>query len=483
MPDTLIGIDVGTTSVKAILVETGGKVLSQFVRPHPTARPAPGHVEQHPRDWMAGVLAALDGFAQEFDLGGLLGIGICSQVNTHVFVDAAGEPLLPAITWQDRRCAAEAARLDAEVSPADKLAWFGAPIPIDASHALGRMRYVARHYPAAYARTAHVLLPKDFCTLALTGAVASDPVSAIGLVDQHLTYVDELIARVPGAMAKLPPLFDFTHRVGLVRAGLPCAGTPVMVGAMDAWAGMFGVGVVADVAAMYQSGTSEIPGIVAARVVPTPGVVVFPRYRGITLHAAPTQAGGAALAWLCAFIGRTPDEALALAAAADPKAVPLFLPHLGGERAPLWDVQSRGVFARLEAATGPGELARSVLEGVALSVRLAFEALESSAGQRVDVVHLGGGGARSDLWCQMRADALGKTLRRVAIADAGTLGAVIIAGLGAGALASLPEAVAQLVRFDRNFVPDPAQRQYYDDRFGHFRRLYADLKGFNAGFG
>ncbi len=480
---TVIGIDVGTAAVKAVLMDLDGNALATFARLYPTSRPHPGHVEQDPRDWMDGVLAALDGFAKAHDLGGLVGIGLCSQVNTHVFVDGAGEPLLPAMVWQDGRCGDEAALLDARITPEQKMDWFGGPMPIDASHVLARMAYVARFHPDLYARTRHVLLPKDYCALKLTGAVATDPIAAVGLVDGELNYIADLIGLVPGAREKLAPLRAFTHRVGDVRAGLPCAGVPVFVGAMDAWAGMFGIGVTRDGDAMYLSGTSEVLGIVSRRRVPTPGVIVFPSYQGITLHVAPTQSGGASLAWLSTLLGRSPDDLSALVAATPPSAsVPLFLPHLQGERAPFWDIRSRGVFARVETATGPGELSRSVMEGVAFSARLAFEAVEHSTGFVVDRLNIGGGGARSDAWCQIRADALGKALRRVHVLDAGTLGAAVIAGVGAGAMPSLETAAERLVAFERTFEPDPRTRGYYDTKFGKYQELYADLKPFNDGY-
>jgi xylulokinase len=123
----------------------------------------------------------------------------------------------------------------------------------------------------------------------------------------------------------------------------PCAGAPVVVGAMDAWGGMFGVGVVSDGDAMYQSGTSEIPGIVSSRINPTPGVILFPPYEGIVMHAAPTQSGGAALQWFANVLGKSPAELSMLASGIAPSdAVPLFLPHLQGERAPLWDARRAG---------------------------------------------------------------------------------------------------------------------------------------------
>ncbi len=481
---TLIGIDVGTGAVKAILMDFDGVVLATFARPYATARPRTGEVEQTPQAWTDGVLAALASFAAAHDPSRVVGIGLCSQVNTHVFVDETGEPLLPAMVWQDVRCGSDAEALDRRITPEQKTAWFGGPMPIDASHALSRMAYVARRHPDIFARSRYQLLPKDYCAFKLTGEVASDPISAVGLVDADLDYVEDLIALVPGARERLAPLNEFTHRVGTVRKGLPLAGVPVFVGTMDAWAGMFGIGVVENDEAMYVSGTSDVLGIISARRVPTPGVIVFPSYEGTTLHVAPTQSGGASLMWLASLMGREPDAIAELVAGTPPSPhVPLFLPHLQGERAPVWDVQSRAVFARVETATGPGDLARAVLEGVAFSARLAFEAAERSAGFVADRLNIGGGGARLDVWCQIRADVLGKALRRAQVLDAGTLGAAMIAGVGSGAMPSLSAAAQRLVAFDRTFEPNAALADYYNTRFGKYQELYADLKSFNAGYG
>ena len=479
---SLIGIDVGTTALKAVLIDAAGQRLASFSRPYPMARPAPGIAEQDPADWMAAIEAALVHFEAVQGLDGLAGIGICSQVNTHVFTDGAGRPLLPAITWQDGRAAPDAAALEAQVTVAQKTEWFGGPVPIDASHALSRMAHVRRLHPEIYARTRHVLLPKDYCVLQLTGEVASDAIAAVGLVNRD-GYVAALCDLVPDALGKLPPLHGFSHVVGRVRPGRPGAGVPVVVGAMDAWGGMFGVGAVADGDAMYQCGTSEIPGIVSSTVKPTPGVILFPPHEGITMHAAPTQSGGASLAWLGRMLSQAPEVLSDLAAAIAPSdAVPLFLPHLQGERAPLWDSATRGVFARMDSRAGAAEMARSVMEGVALSVRWAFEALEASTGVSLTAANIGGGGARSDVWCQIRADALGITLRRASAPDPAALGAAMLAGLGSGLFPSLADAVAGLASYDRSFTPDARQRGYYDDRFADYQALYAALKPFNARF-
>jgi xylulokinase len=480
---TLIGIDVGTTATKAVLIGETGERLAAQMRPHLMTRPAEGHAEQDPQDWMTSVLAALTAFAGSHDLTSLKGIGLCSQVNTHVFVDAVGAPIMPGITWQDTRAAPDAAELDARVTAEQKLAWFGGPMPIDASHALSRMAHVRRVNPHAYERTKHVLLPKDYIALRLTGVIASDPISGVGLVDRA-GYVAPLLDLISGAARRLPPLQSITQVVGTVRPGLPCAGVPVVSGTMDAWTGMFGVGIASDGEAMYQCGTSEIPGIVSSSVTPTPGVILFPPYKGIVMHAAPTQSGGATLAWLGAMLRLTPTEMSAMAGTVEPSAVvPLFLPHLEGERAPIWDSSTRGVFARLESRAGAPEMVRAVMEGVAFSVRWAFQALEQSAGFAPGIVNIGGGGASSDVWCQIRADALGKSLKRAASPEIAALGAAMLAGVGTGITPSIAAATRELVQFDRTFEPNLARQDYYDDKFGQYREVYEALKPFNRGQG
>ncbi|KKB78223.1 hypothetical protein VW35_11215 [Devosia soli] len=479
----LIGIDVGTTATKATLIDGSGRQLAGFEHPHPTLRSVPGMAEQRPDDWLEGVFGALGHFSGVVDPSRVIGIGLTSQVNSHVFVDARGDALRPAITWQDTRAAEDASLLDRQVSAEQKTVWFGGPVPIDASHALSRMAFVARTEPQNWAATRHVLLPKDFVALKLTGEVASDAIAAVGLVDTDGAYVKSLLALVPGAAGKLPALFPFQHIVGRIASDRPFAGTPVMVGAMDAWAGMFGCGVVDDGDAMYQSGTSEIPGIVSDTVVPTPGVILFPPYDGIRMHAAPTQSGGASMTWLSNLLGRTPAELIERTAGVMPEmTTPIFLPHLAGERAPVWDAGSRGVFARVDANAGPEQVTLAVMEGVAHSVRWAFETLQNSAAVDPDIINISGGGARSDLWCQIRADVLGKPLRRTDIPAAAALGAAIIAGVGSGAFASLSAAVRNLVRFDRTFTPNLSRKAFYAERFGHYRALYEDLKAFNRRF-
>lgn len=471
----LIGIDVGTTSVKAVMIGLDGTRLAEFAAPYPTARPGPGRVEQDPDDWLRLVRAALSGFS---DKGEAVALCVTSQVNTHVFADRALQVLHPAIVWQDTRAAAAGASIDAAISPADKTEWLGAPIPVDASHALARMGWMQAHHPDLWAQTAHVLLPRDWVVARLTGALHSDAMSSVGLVTPALGYADPLIARLPGAAARLVPLADPLAVVGQVGADWPCAGTPVVLGMMDAWASLFGLGVAGQDQAMYLSGTSEVLGVISARHAPEPGVITFPDWRGVRLHAAPTQAGGASLDWVARLTGTTAAEAAARAAEVTETA-PLFLPHLQGERAPIWDAASRGGFAGLTGATGPGELVASVMEGVAFSARLALEAAERSAQSRPQIIRVGGGGFASDHWAQLRADVMGRPLLRVQGRDPGALGAAVMAGAGIGAMADLASAAAALVQTDRIFTPRPEAAARADHRFALWRGMYDALRPIN----
>jgi xylulokinase len=473
----LIGIDVGTTAVKAALFDARGRSQKSFSRRYETSRPAPAHVEQRAEDWWTLVERALHELSEGVPAGAVRAVGLTSQVNTHVFVDEGGTGLAPAMTWQDGRCAAMAAKLDARVPLEAKLDWWGAPLPIDASHVLARIAYVAEHQPEVWRKTRWVMAPKDYCLLKLTGDVATDPMTAFGVVDGQLQLIEPLLDLVPGAGQRLPPRLGFTEVMGTIREGLAFAGTPVVTGTMDAWAGLLGSGVSLDGEAVYLSGTSEILGIVSKNRAPTPGVIAFPECEGIVLHAGPTQSGGASIEWLSRLLGRSPDELSVLAGEADMAGpVPLFLPHLEGERAPLWDSASRGSLSHLSSSMGAAEVTRAVLEGVAYSARWLLESLETSACLKPAILNHSGGGSRSDLWCQIRADVLGRPLRRTALRDAGILGAALLAGVGCGMFPSIAGAAKAFVAFDREFQPRHQEAARHDQRFEQYRELYAGLK-------
>jgi xylulokinase len=476
-PDLFIGLDVGTTAIKAALFDASGHVVAETSRPYPMYRPAPGIAEQDPRDWVDGVIAAMDALLIGDRAERVAAVGLCSQVNTDVFVDADGHAIAPAITWQDSRAASEAAELDAGVSAEEKTSWWGAPLPIGASHVLARMMWMARRRPDLYAAARHVLTPKDYCLRALADVAIADPMSNFFVVGQDLTYVEPLIARVPGARERLAPLKFFTERVGEIRLGSSGRRAPVVAGTMDAWSGLFGAGVHKAGEGVYISGTSEILAVASAERIGAPGVVTFPAAAGLTVHAGPTQSGGDSLRWWGEAIGRDVAGVLELASKADRSGRPvLFLPHLEGERAPLWDAGLRGAFIGLDRRSSGPDCSLAVMEGVALSARTLMASLDAAAGEIVPRFFHAGGGARSDLWAQIRADCLGRPLDRVSYADVGCLGAATMAAVGVGAYDSLAGAIAAMTRVERQFEPDPRKKGRYDAMYENYVRATHALR-------
>jgi xylulokinase len=475
--DLFIGVDVGTTAVKAGLFDARGRLLAHFARGYPTVRLAGGLVEQDPREWTLGVTAAMDALLVGDAAERVGAVGLCGQVNTDVFVDGEGRALAPAIMWQDNRAADEAAAIGAGISLDEQMEWFGAPLPIGASHVLARMAWMARHEPEIYAATRRVLTPKDYCLRALAGAEVSDPMSSFFVVGRDLAYVEPLIARVPGARERLAALRPFTDVVGDMALGATGRRAPVVAGTMDAWSGLFGAGVREAGQGVYISGTSEILAVASLDRGGAPGVVTFPSAAGLNVHAGPTQSGGDSLRWWGETVGADVAGVLALAARADRAGRPiLFLPHLEGERAPLWDSQLRGAFIGLDSRAGGPDYALAVMEGVALSARMLLASLEAAAGAPVPRMFHAGGGARADLWAQIRADCLGRPLDRVPHPDVGCLGAAILASVGVAAHASLSQAIAAMTRVERTFEPDPRFRARYDAMYDAYARAATALR-------
>lgn len=472
---SFIGIDVGTTSVKAAVIDTSGSILARFCKDYPTSRSGAAVVEQDATHWTQLIDAALASFAGHE----VAAICITSQVNTHVFVDQAGAAVAPAIVWQDGRAATQAAELEAHVSAKQKQAWWGAPMPIDASHACARMAWMVQERPEIWAKTQWVMLPKDYCMHHLTGVAATDPISNIGLIDQQLQLIPELLELVPDATGKIVRFAPICDVVGQVTNG-PFKGVPVVNGAMDAWAGLIGAGGAKDGSTLYLSGTSEILGVSSHKIIPTAGAVVFSECEGIRLHAAPTQSGGDAKRWFADTHGLTlPQMSDLVALNQRSDATPLFLPQLQGERAPLWDADLRAAFLGISRQTTQSDFARAVYEGVAMAARMGLEVLQASSGVVSDSVTCGGGGFLSDPWCQIRADVLGKELNILANQDPGVLGASLMAAVGVGHYNTLADAFGQLVKIGKTISPNTDKRAFYDDLFC----MYGEAIQTNASLG
>jgi xylulokinase len=476
----IVGIDLGTSNVKGAVFDLTGMPLATASHDVPTARPRPGWVEQDPDDWWWSCLAALRTLAKSVDMARVRSVGIVSQVNTHAFVDSALRPVVPAIVWQDQRCGEIARELDQRISPAERASAWGSHFTVDSSYLVSRCAWLAAHDRESWAATRWVLLPKDYVTARLTGSVVTDFISAIGLTQEGgRDYLSAAVGLLEGVGRRLPPLAAPAAPIGPAASDEAefLRGAMVVTGTMDAWGNLYGSGSIAPGQAILVGGTSEVVCVVSdRRTAPGPGIVAFPPMDGLVVHAGPTQAGGDALRWWTQACGSTPERALAAAAAAPAGSNgAVFLPHLLGERAPLWDADVRGTFLGLSSAATFGELTRAVLEGVAFSARELMDAAELSAGLPAERVILSGGSANSDLWCQVKADVLQRTLHRLAFRNSGVLGAAILGGIGAGLFGTPADAVEMAIHVDRAFEPDAGNAALYDHLYQVYRDAYHAL--------
>jgi xylulokinase len=478
--DAALGFDVGTTSVKAGLLWLDRTGPPETVSvPYVTDRPRDGWSQQDPADWLAAMADCWSALSVRAGPIRLRSIGIVSQVNTHVLVDEDLRPLVPAITWQDTRAATEAAELDTLAASRREELWSG-PFTVDASFALSRLLWWRRNEADAHAHARWLLSPKDYCIAALTGEVVTDAISPVGLVGSDDHYIAGVAALVEGAGRLLPPIEPFDVAAGATHAddafGLP-ADVPVAVGTMDAWGNVFGSGLVRPGMAMEVAGTSEILAVMSDRAVATPGIISFPPVRGRTLHAGPTQTGGAALDWAARCFAETPARILALAAEALADKQPLlFMPHLAGERAPHWNADARGVFIGLTTSTELRHVALAVLEGVAFSAREALDGCESAAGTAIVDLRLSGGGARSPVWNQIKADAHGRPISVLETLDSALLGAILLGLNAAGLEPDLDAATESRIRVAADLQPDPVAHSRMDDLYGTYRETYRALE-------
>lgn len=476
----IVGIDLGTTNAKAAVFDPEGRPLATASADLPTTRPRPGWVEQNPDDWWRSCLAVLRTLAKSVDMARVRSVGVVSQVNTHAFVDSALRPVIPAIVWQDQRCGEVARELDQRISPAERASVWGSHFTIDSSYLVSRCAWLAAHDPASWAATRWVLLPKDYVTARLTGSVVTDFISAIGLTrGDGSGYLSAAVGLLEGLGRQLPPLAAPTTPIGPVASDDVefLRGATVVTGTMDAWGNLYGSGSIAPGQAILVGGTSEIVCVVSdKRTEPGPGIIAFPPVDGLVVHAGPTQAGGDAFRWWTQTCESTAERSLAAAAASPPGSNGVvFLPHLLGERAPLWDADVRATFLGLSSGTTLGELTRAVLEGVAFSARELMDAAELSAGLPAERIAFSGGTANSDLWCQIKADVLRRTLHRLAFRNSGVLGAAILGGVGAGIFDTPADAAKMAIHVDRVFEPNAGTIELYDHLYHAYRDAYHAL--------
>jgi xylulokinase len=477
-----IGIDIGTSEVKALLLGPDQRVIGSAGSPLNVSRPHPGHSEQDPADWWTATQAALAGLraAHPAEYGATEAIGLSGQMHGAVLLDAHDRVLRPAILWNDTRCAAECSEMMAELPTLSEL---GGSLAMPGFTA-PKLRWVARHEPEIFQRVAKVLLPKDHVRLMLTGEHVSDLSDASGtlwLDVRRRTWSDELLALTGLTRAHMPRLVEGSEAGGRLKSDVAQTlglrpGTVVAGGAGDNAASAVGMGAVQPGQGFLSLGTSGVLFVVTPDYQPNAASATH-----AFCHAVPGRwhqmsvmlSAASALQWVADLLGAANAGEVATRAAAlsahDRAASPLFLPYLSGERTPHNDANVRGSFHGLDFDTDAARLGYAVMEGVSFGLLDGLAAL-NAAGSTVSRLSLVGGGARSGFWAQMLASALNvEIVTHGGSAVGGALGAARLGVLSVGApMASvcLPPPV------DTVFRPDPAERDLLAPRHEIFRSLY-----------
>jgi len=495
----LIGIDVGTTGTKTLLIRDTGEVVASATDEYPMYTPRPLWAEQDPEDWWRATILSTRQVLREsgIDPAEISGIGLTGQMHGMVMLDAEGNVLRPCIMWNDQRTAAQCdwimntvgrqRFLDLTLNLA--LPGFTAP----------KIIWTRENEPAVYARCAKVLLPKDYIRYRLTGTYATEVSDASGtvLLDvQHRRWSDELLAELGIPRDWMPECVESTAITGKVTeqaaelTGLK-AGTPVVGGAGDQAASAVGTGVVEPGLVSVTIGTS---GVVFAYT-DTPSRDVEGRLHTFC-HAVPnkwhvmgvTLSAGGSFRWFRDTLGVV-EKHIAALTHVDPYVILtseaeqapagseglLFLPYLTGERTPYADPDARGAFVGLTLRHDKRHMVRAVLEGVSYSLRDCIELFRDMA-IPIQQVRAVGGGARSEVWRQIMADVFGTELVTINVTDSTAYGAALLAGVGAGVYTSVPEACAASIHITDRIEPIAANEATYNEYYPIYQTLYHALE-------
>ena len=487
----LLGIDVGTSGSRALILDASGKIVAAATEEHaPVASQQAGYAQQDPQDWWRATKIAV---RKALTNGGISGdqiacVGFSGQMHGAVLLDKKGSIVRNAILWCDVRTTKECSDIHSAVGR-DRLLLLTCNPALE-NFTLPKLLWVRKQEPENWKQVRSVLLPKDYVRLRLTGERATDMADASGTLMLDVSkreWSEEVLQAMEIDSALLPAVYEShqicgrVSRIGEEATGLK-EGTPVVAGAGDQAAGAIGMGVVSPGMVSATIGTSGV--VFAATDQPT----LDPRGRLHTFcHAVPnrwhvmgvTQAAGLSLRWFRdqfgaqAEGGRDPYERLTTEAAAAPPGCDglLWAPYLMGERTPYLDPHARAMLVGLTASHGRGHVIRALMEGVAFSLRDTIS-IFSEMGVPIHSIRLGGGGARSQLWREIQANVYGRPVGIVEAEEGAAYGAAILAGVGVGVWPTVDSACSQIVRVATTINPDQQSIGILNASYEKYRRLY-----------
>ncbi len=481
-----IGIDLGTSAVKLLLMDEQGKILNIISRAYPLEFPNPGWSQQNPADWRKAVLEGIPALLEGFDKEQVAGIGAGGQMHGLVVLDENDCIIRPAILWNDGRTAKQVDYLN-EVVGKKRLSELTANIAF-AGFTAPKLLWMKENEPELFARIKKVMLPKDYINYILTGVHCTDYSDASGMLLLDVAnkcWSQEMLELCGLTEAQMPRLFESYEAVGTLlpeiaaQFGLP-ESVKVAAGAGDNAAAAVGTGTVGEGGCNISLGTSGTVFISAKN---------FQVDENNALHAFAHADGGYHLMgcmlsaascnkWLMDDIFQTEDYAAEQAKIQEEKLGEnhvYFLPYLMGERSPINDTNARGVFLGMTMDTSREDLTQAVLEGVAFAIRDSVE-VAKKLGISIPQSKICGGGAKSPLWKKIMANVLNVSLQCVASEQGPGLGGAMLAMVACGAFASVEAACDKLVTVSETIFPEPALAARYEARYQQFRKIYPACK-------
>ena len=481
-----IGIDLGTSAVKLLLVDEQGRIEREVTKEYPLSFPHPGWSEQNPEDWWKAVQHGVLQLTEHIDKSAVRGIGVGGQMHGLVALDEDDAVIRPAILWNDGRTGEEVAYLNETIGK-EKLSALTANIAF-AGFTAPKLLWMRRNEPENFARIRKIMLPKDYINYRLTGVHSCDYSDASGmlLLDvEHKCWSKEMLEICGVDESWMPKLFESYEPIGTIRGfvsgalGLPrdCV---VVAGAGDNAAAAVGTGVVGEGGCNISLGTSGTLFISSKQfaVDPNNALHAFAHADGGWHLMGCMLSAASCNKWLCEEILHTTDYAAEQTDITDDKLGNnhvFFLPYLMGERSPINDTNTRGTFTGITMDTTRADLVQAVLEGVAFAIRDSFE-VAKSLGIAIPRSFLCGGGAKSPLWRKIFSNVLGIPLDMVKTEQGPGYGGAMLAMVGCGVYPSVQAAADALVELASTTEPDSELTARYEAQYQKFKRIYPAMR-------
>ncbi|SEF87045.1 xylulokinase [Lachnospira multipara] len=486
-----IGVDLGTSSVKLLLMEHTGKILNSVSREYPIYFPKPAWSEQNPEDWYKETILGIKELIKDFDKTSIKGLSFGGQMHGLVILDEKDEVIRPAILWNDARTGKECDYLNNEIGK-DKLSKYTANIAF-AGFTAPKLLWLRNNEPENFNKIKKIMLPKDYLAYKLTGTFSTDVSDASGtlLFDvKNRTWSKEMLDICGIKLEQMPKIFESYEAIGCLKAELASelglsSDLVVAAGAGDNAAAAIGTGTIGEGKCNISIGTSGTVFISSKsfKVDPNNALHSFDHADGAYHLMGCMLSAASCNMWWMDNVLNTKEYSKEQEDIDDSKLAKnhvYFLPYLMGERSPHNDPKARACFIGMTMDTTRADMTQAVLEGVAFGLRDSLE-IARKEGLVIPETKLCGGGAKSELWCKILANVLNIRVAKLESEEGPSMGACILAMIACKEYESLEEAVSKIVKLSKTIEPDEDIAKAYELRYKEFKELYPALKdSFNS---